>query len=189
MTFWVSVPISSVQAMEALAIVSQELRMWTRRFLAVIRFVVKVRAGITASGRLSGTTTTTSVTENDQDVCEGNSRGDGGETLTRWVPQCLSARRCECTRRALLGGGGGSRDGSWNRGGTFLTGAGLVSSDGGEVLGRLVEQFLRSPPHQRDRTSAGLDTVFKNQSCVCSEMVSGWCYHHCKYHHVYHGSQ
>jgi len=56
MTFWVSVPALSVQTTEAFAIVSQELRIRTRRFSAV-RFVAKASARVTAGGRPSGTAT------------------------------------------------------------------------------------------------------------------------------------
>lgn len=41
-TFWVSVPVSSVQAIEAIAVVSQKPRIRTRRFFAAIHFVAKV---------------------------------------------------------------------------------------------------------------------------------------------------
>jgi len=63
MTFWVSVPVLSMQMTEALAIVSQEPRIRTRSFSAVIHLVAKARARVTAKGRPSGTATTTNVTE------------------------------------------------------------------------------------------------------------------------------
>ena len=61
MTFWVSVPVLSVQTMEAFAMVLQEPRIRTRSSSAVICFVVKAR--VTARGRPSGTAATTNVTE------------------------------------------------------------------------------------------------------------------------------
>ena len=65
----VRVPTISVQTTGAFAIVSQEPRIGTGSFLAIIRFVakakVRVRARVraTASGRPSGMATVTSVTE------------------------------------------------------------------------------------------------------------------------------
>jgi len=52
-----------VQTTEAFAIVSQEPRIQTRSFLAVICFMAKASARVTASRRPSRTATTTSVTE------------------------------------------------------------------------------------------------------------------------------
>ena len=63
MTFWVSVPVLSVQTTEALAIVSQEPRIQTRGFAAATRFVAKARASVTASGRPPGPAMTTKVME------------------------------------------------------------------------------------------------------------------------------
>lgn len=59
MTFCVSVPVLSVQTTVALAMVSHAPRTRTRRFIFVIRLVANARARVTASGRPSGTATTT----------------------------------------------------------------------------------------------------------------------------------
>ena len=57
-TACVRAPVLSVQTMEALAMVSQEPMIRTKRFSAVIRLVASARARVTASGRPSGTVTT-----------------------------------------------------------------------------------------------------------------------------------
>ena len=62
MTFCVSVPVLSEHTQVALPMVSHDRMTRTRLLSFSMRFVAKARASVTASGRPSGTATTTMVT-------------------------------------------------------------------------------------------------------------------------------